>query len=292
MMTAWLGLALGHSAIGSPLCVNELAPSNLSSLQAADDSTPDWVELHNASDEPLPLEGFGLSEDPAGPFAPLAGSAAARGFVVVTEDDLGFGLAATGDRLAMQAPDGTISVISFGPVEPDHTLARTTDCCTGDCWIAQHVGTPAQTNVPQRWIEVLAAGSTVRTAPTAAEDWTELGFDDTAWATAPAGQDGAGPQQHARIVVTLPAAQRLALQLTYRDGVVVWFDGVEVYRDNIDAELGVAPTAAHEDKAEAWIGSLHPATDRDEVLIAVYAATATEDTLARFDLQLQAEVEP
>ena len=44
--------------------INELMPSNISTLYDEDGDTPDWIELYNAGTTTFDLENFYLSDDP------------------------------------------------------------------------------------------------------------------------------------------------------------------------------------------------------------------------------------
>ncbi len=50
-----------------PLRINELVTRNRLSLEDGAGQSPDWIELYNASSEPVPLAGYGLSDDPMRP---------------------------------------------------------------------------------------------------------------------------------------------------------------------------------------------------------------------------------
>jgi len=52
----------------SPVRVNEIMASNNATIADEDGDFPDWIELHNASDEPASLAGFGLSDNASNPF--------------------------------------------------------------------------------------------------------------------------------------------------------------------------------------------------------------------------------
>lgn len=51
------------SEIGSPVVINEIVASNKLSLVDEAAGTPDWLELHNTSSEPISLKGYGLSDN-------------------------------------------------------------------------------------------------------------------------------------------------------------------------------------------------------------------------------------
>ncbi len=47
-----------------PLVITEVMPSNEAVLRDEDGDSPDWVEIHNASDRPVSLKGYSLTDDP------------------------------------------------------------------------------------------------------------------------------------------------------------------------------------------------------------------------------------
>jgi hypothetical protein len=47
--------------------INEIASSSASTIADEDGDFPDWIELHNPTDEPAPLAGYHLSDDPDDP---------------------------------------------------------------------------------------------------------------------------------------------------------------------------------------------------------------------------------
>ena len=61
---AWVD-ALGYGNI--QVYISEISSRNLTGLRDADGEAQDWIELHNAGTEPVSLEGWYLSDDPAKP---------------------------------------------------------------------------------------------------------------------------------------------------------------------------------------------------------------------------------
>jgi len=99
------------------LVINELVAANVHGLLDGDEDTSDWLELLNASDAPVDLDGWGLSDDPDAPLDwLLPAQVLAPGEVLLVfasgKDRLGpelhasFSLAATGDTVVLGAPDG------------------------------------------------------------------------------------------------------------------------------------------------------------------------------------------
>lgn len=135
----------------APICINEVMPDNESTL-AVEGETPDWVELHNPTDDPVALDGWRISESRDGG-TPLDGrTIPAGGYLVLTADslapwaDLPFGLSADGEDLQLIGPDGSGRRVEWGYVGPDRSAARTVDCCTDGCWEIAPVGTPGASN--------------------------------------------------------------------------------------------------------------------------------------------------
>ena len=70
-----LSLVLGHAAVaadpppaGRPI-LNEILASNLGGAEDEDGSTPGWIEILNPGPAEIDLAGYGISPDPAEPFA-------------------------------------------------------------------------------------------------------------------------------------------------------------------------------------------------------------------------------
>ncbi len=140
------------------VCINELMPDNHGALAASEGVYVDWIELHNPTDQPVDLTGWGLSDDsgdrfkhtlgplelPAGGFTLLFAS----GDVSLGEAHVGFSLAADGELVVLTHPDNRFVLLNFPALVPDYAWARTTDCCVGDgCFAAVPIGTPGVSNV-------------------------------------------------------------------------------------------------------------------------------------------------
>src|SRR5688572_4083148 len=62
-------LLLAHTAFGqSTLRLNEIMCVNTRTFQDEDKEFVDWIELFNATSQPINLEGYGLSDDRNEPF--------------------------------------------------------------------------------------------------------------------------------------------------------------------------------------------------------------------------------
>lgn len=144
------------------ICLNELMPANRSVLLRDDGSSPDWIELFNPTEVDVDLGRFGLSDDredraehllPAGLVLP-AGEALVLYAVgdddtgtVLAEDELPFRLSAEGGEVVLFEPDGDGQVVVYGAVEQDFSIARSTDCCTGEgCLTHRFRGSPGKSN--------------------------------------------------------------------------------------------------------------------------------------------------
>ncbi len=262
-----------------PVCINEWMPSNASSARDSLGAYPDWVEIHNPGNEPVSLEGWTISTDRAevepavlGPLDVAAGAFAlfwATG--QSSADELPVTLASAGGELALFAPDGRGSIVTWGASATDFAVARGTDCCSGDgCLGYTYRGTPGASNVvPEtHWTPVLAAGSDWRYLDTGVDPgngWTRAGFDDSSWASGPAplgyGDDGLattvgfGADANNKHITTwfrtsLPLGNPstfLGARVGVRrdDGVVLHLNGGEALRSNMpDGAVGSSTAAS------------------------------------------------
>jgi hypothetical protein len=137
------------------LHINELMAENRESLVLEDASSPDWVELYNASDVDLDLDGFMLRDDLAeGEPSVINGTLVvpAGGFVVLYADGgsgvdhLDFKLNSAGEELGIYTPDDQpIDLLQFGQQVRDMALARAEDGVE-DTWTYVSMGTPGESN--------------------------------------------------------------------------------------------------------------------------------------------------
>lgn len=109
----------GSSYGSRTLWITEIMASNRGTIADEDGEFPDWIELHNAGNSAIELEGFWLSNDPANPlkwaFPPMA--LAPQGYLLVfasgkdRSDSEGphlhtnFKLSATGTTVVLSTPD-------------------------------------------------------------------------------------------------------------------------------------------------------------------------------------------
>jgi hypothetical protein len=65
---ALLMMVGAHTILSQRLVINEVVSSNIDGIADEDNSFEDWIELYNAENFPVNLEGFGLSDHPSQPF--------------------------------------------------------------------------------------------------------------------------------------------------------------------------------------------------------------------------------
>ena len=296
-------------------------PDNDSAWRDDLGAAPDWIELHNPTDAAVDLSGWTLSDDETEPDkASLSGLIEAGGYRFLRADDglgddqLPFRLSADGGQVALFAPDGRGQVVTHGVVAPDFSVARITDCCTGDgCLDFSFRGTPGYGNteagppgeaaLPEGGYWKLLAWPSVPPG-----DWASLAFDDSAWTLAQAplgyGEDdlvtvldaGAADARvltvWARsgfIVTELPGSAYLRLRVD--DGARVLLNGVEVARINLPAgDIAPDTLATAVVGGEAELAWSHVELDAEDLVVGenvvgveVHQATPTSEDLA-FDL--------
>ncbi len=142
------------------LCINELSPANRVSARDEGGRASDWIELHNPTDADVRLAGWSIGDQAepaeASPLHPDL-VVEAGGYLVLWADSspelgpthLGFSLSAGGEVVALFAPDGAGTVVSYGPISSDLAAARRTDCCFdpgGGCFGFTFAGTPGAPN--------------------------------------------------------------------------------------------------------------------------------------------------
>lgn len=234
----------------------------------------DWVEIFNAGDESVDLQGFRLTDDaeeldkwefPSVELAPgeyLVVFASSRDVV----DPAGhlhtnFGLSVSGEYLALVNPLGEV-LSEFGSSQQDYpphdanaSFGLAFDTVTQDAITAQS-----------------ATKYLVPTASSVDSSWMLPQFDDAAWAdgTARLGYE-ASPGAYASLIQTpLPAGTKSvyvripfnvsdassvvgALRMKYDDGFVAYLNGVEVARSNAPGALSYDASATSFRPREAAI---------------------------------------
>jgi len=149
------------------LYLNEVMASNGSSITDEDGDNEDWIELYYAGDEPLNLEGFGLSDDYGRPFRWEFPDVTAQPgeFLLVwasgkDRNDPGgelhanFSIASAGEELLLTAPGGErIDELEPVVIPTDISLGRYPDG-TGE-WYFYENPTPGEPNGPGGYQELL-----------------------------------------------------------------------------------------------------------------------------------------
>ncbi|MGK0189882.1 MAG: hypothetical protein ACI9R3_005701 [Verrucomicrobiales bacterium] len=140
------GICIAQEVEG-PLLLTEAVTWNECGLRDNTGRTPDWIELLNASEQALELDGYGLSDDRSGSTKwvfPARTLAAGARFIVFasgaierstsSEHHCNFKLSAGGEYLRVTTPDGTLSdAVELMPVTlPDVSQGRPDD--TPDAW--------------------------------------------------------------------------------------------------------------------------------------------------------------
>ncbi|WP_197528396.1 lamin tail domain-containing protein [Aeoliella mucimassa] len=251
--------------------ITEFLASNSDVLDDEDGDSSDWIELYNAGDMPLDLNGWYLTDDAgdltqwsfpavtlgAGDYLVVFASGKDRADADGTELHTNFSLSAAGEYLGLVEPDGSTIAYEFAPTFP----VQTTDISYG---LGQS----------QSETLLIDEGSTatyiVPTGPIA--NWYGIGFDDSAWSS---GLTGIGyensPADYDAIIestvpldtdtfymrqtfdVTDPSTiDQLRLRLRYDDGFAAYLNGTLVASSNATATLAYNSIAtANHDDAEA-----------------------------------------
>lgn len=158
-LAALLGACSSSSDGEKPtkLSINELQPSNKDVITDEYGEADDWIEIFNAGDVPVDLQGFRLA-DSSGTSQAIAASLVvpAGGFILLWADDspsqgsahLGFKLGAKkGDSLTLTGPDGkVVDSVSFGQANGQSSFARHPDGTGSFAWCA--APTPGASNGP------------------------------------------------------------------------------------------------------------------------------------------------
>jgi len=116
---------------GQPF-ISEFLASNSNGLLDEDGDDPDWIEIHNPSDIPAPLNGYYLTDDqddltkwtfPDVTLAPgeylIVFASSKDRATAGNELHTNFGLSAGGEYLALIAPDGITPITEFAPSYPE-----------------------------------------------------------------------------------------------------------------------------------------------------------------------------
>ena len=144
------------SAPPAAITINELMADNVGALMVGA-GFPDWVELYNASAQPVFLGGYALADadDPAEAVELGAVTVPAYGFVLVYADDgaagatpsVPFALSSGGEEIVLYDPAGRrLDAVRFGDQSPDVSLARVVDGDEASGWAYVAFGTPGASN--------------------------------------------------------------------------------------------------------------------------------------------------
>ena len=165
------GLLLALLTSGTPVAQATSPGILITEVQAANTRTvaddqgdyPDWIELHNPTDTPLPLAGYTLTDDPAAPtkWSLPAATLAPGAFLVIWASGLdqvlpegwhtSFRLNRGGEYVGLFAPDGQlVDAVTFGAQEADVSLGRLGTL--SDWWVPFPFPTPGAANTTRhRW---------------------------------------------------------------------------------------------------------------------------------------------
>ncbi|XAL99497.1 lamin tail domain-containing protein [Phycisphaeraceae bacterium D3-23] len=231
--------------------ITEFLASNDTVLDDEDGDSSDWIEIYNAGDTALDLDGWHLTDraddltqwtfpsvslDP-GEYLVVFASNKDRADADGTELHTNFALSAGGEYLALVEADGTTVADEYAPEYP----AQSTDVSYG---IAQQV---TQTTLID---EGDNARFTVPTGPVAG--WNTLGFNDSGWTLGPTGigYETSPADFSTHIESTVPSTtpslymrqtfniadtadiSQLELRLRYDDGFLAYLNGVLVASAN------------------------------------------------------------
>ncbi len=137
--------------------INEFMADNGFTIADETGEFPDWIELYNLTDEPLSLDGHGLSDDPDDPRRHVLGGGLEiepGGFLVLWADGgagagprhLGFRLDADGEALVLTSPGGVVlEYLEYEPQTTDVSAARVPDGEL-DSWVLDDTPSPGAGN--------------------------------------------------------------------------------------------------------------------------------------------------
>ncbi len=250
--------AVPCSAQRVSVVISEFVAFNTSGLRDEDGEFSDWIELFNASNREVNLEGWVLTDSIDSPFKWIFPDVTIgpRQFLVVfaslknrampgSELHTNFALERNGEFLALLTPDGDFAT-AFRPGFPfqmrDVSYGLSTDS-TLQTPVA--IGAPARVLVPSNGDLGL--------------DWTALDFDDSGWTAGTTAVGYGGPAAQEALIGTNVESMRgvvpsvfiripfevadpagvdlMTLSIRYDDGFVAFINGQEVVRENAPEEL-------------------------------------------------------
>ena len=311
-------------------CLNEWMVANEAAFVLLDGSRPDWVELANPHDEDFSLDGWGITDNPekthkhafdpdllipAGGYLLLYAS----GDRTLGEKHLGFRLASEGGVLGLFGPNDDGNLVTYGRVEDDFSIARSSDCCTEEgCLEHAFRGTPGFNNqAKEPPAEALvyhqSTWSYLDSGTYPGNGWQGAAFDDSTWSTGPAplgfGDEhltttiNGGPEgaRHVstwlRLVFQVSDAAELTslhADLMVDDGVQIWLNEEPMLQVNLppssDAFTWAKGSVSDQNETLSVRYHLDPTlvVEGENVLaVELHQATATSSDLG-FDLRLVA----
>lgn len=140
----------------APIIINELMPSNSTTISDAAGAFPDWIELYNPTDKDVDLGGYYVSDsddEPTRYALPKGLVIKANGYRLLWADGdldegpehLPFKLAADKEAALVSGPDGALlDSVKYESAQQDRALARFPDAIGEFAWCAE--ATPGEAN--------------------------------------------------------------------------------------------------------------------------------------------------
>ncbi len=274
-VTLWHGFApdsfAQNGADDTVLVISEFVASNERSLRDNAGDWPDWIEIQNTSAQTVSLDGWALTDDLADltkwefPDVDLG----AGDFLVVfasgrnerdpaAELHTNFALAASGESVALVAPNGTVAhaFADYPPQFADISYGLSTGSTSGQ---TETILVP----------EAAEAKAWVPADASLGADWMQAGFDDSEWLTGTTGvgydypgfvgldvgfMRGVSTTVYVRVPFHLEdptSVDRLILRMRFEDGFVAYLNGFEIARGNApegeEVPWNASATAIRED---------------------------------------------
>ena len=182
---ALLAFAEALSVQAQPM-ITEFMAQNTFTLQDEDGDWSDWIEIHNPTENPLPLAGWHLSDraDNLSMWAFPNVTLPAGGYLVVfaSKKDrripgqplhTNFALSAAGEYLGLIAPDGVTVATQFAPSYPPQQADISFGVAMPGEWVRlSGKGDPVRYLVPDETVGPALGGS-----------WRDRLFDDSSWSS-------------------------------------------------------------------------------------------------------------
>ena len=287
---------------GSSVCshaqsirISEIMADNGGSLLDEDSNSPDWIELHNTTDNPVSLDGWYLTDDASDPtqWSFPATNMAAKSFLIVFASDknrsvsgselhTNFKLSASGEYVALVQPNGST-------IEDQLTFpAQQKDISYGYAF-----GSGTSTTILDA-----AAPCTAHISTSAgdATGWKENGFNDSGWLSGTTGvgyeaspggaydytslvgldvqaMQGVNSTVYIRVPFSLTGAGSvtdLKLKMKYDDAFVAYINGMQVLSSP------AAPTTLSWNSGANWLHEDYDAVVFEEIDISASINTLHE----------------